>query len=79
MKTRTLIPLALAIGLLPLAVMAQDADGEVIVEESEPAATGQAQENLDTAIEQNPDAAVFGLETAREAVTEGGVDGQAVS
>lgn len=79
MKTRILIPLTLAIGLLPLAVMAQDIDDEVVVEESEPATTGQAQESLETAIEQNPEAAVFGLETAREAVTEGGVDGQAVS
>ncbi|WP_181421935.1 hypothetical protein [Halomonas sp. LBP4] len=83
MKTRILIPLALAIALLPLAVMAQEADDEVddevVVEESEPATTQQAQDSLDDVREDAPEAAVFGLDTAREAVTEGGVDGQAVS
>ncbi|MGR4067668.1 hypothetical protein OCT51_14080 [Halomonas sp. LR3S48] len=86
MFARVLIGLTLVAGALPLSVLAQEDGttdeqlvGEVVVEESEPVSREQAQDNLDAAIEQNPEAAVFGLETAREAVTQGGVDGQAVS
>ncbi|MBB3329964.1 hypothetical protein BDK63_000806 [Halomonas campaniensis] len=79
MATRTMA--LLAIGLMPMAALAQEAEEEavndVVVEESEPV-TSQAQDSLDAAIENNPEAAVFGLETAREAVSDGGVDGTAV-
>jgi hypothetical protein len=79
MATRTMA--LLAIGLLPMAALAQQAEEEtindVVVVESEPV-TSQARDSLDAAIENNPEAALFGLETARDAVSEGGVDGQAV-
>ncbi|MFQ3788333.1 hypothetical protein [Halomonas sp. A29] len=84
MFARVLIGMTFVAGILPLSVLAQEDGttdeqvvGEVVVEESEPVSREQARDDLDAAIEQNPEAAVFGLESAREAVTEG--DGQAVS
>lgn len=83
MPTRYLIAGALVLGLLPLAAIAQESD-EVVVEESEPAATEQSLDTLeglqeDVETGDMPESAAFGLDTAQEAVANDGVDGQAVS
>ncbi|WP_043514234.1 hypothetical protein, partial [Halomonas sp. BC04] len=85
MFAKALVGTTLVALLLPLSVLAQEDEttdeqvNGVVVEERESAPREQALESIDTAIEQNPEAATFGLETAREAVNQGGMDGQAVS
>ncbi|GGX82048.1 hypothetical protein GCM10007160_06750 [Litchfieldella qijiaojingensis] len=81
--------LALSLTFLPLAALAQSSDeapdNEVIVEESEPASTAsdegqeQALESLDSAQAEADEEADFGLNTAREAVSESGVEGSEIS
>ncbi len=52
MLARVLIGITLAVGLLPLAALAQEEENnEVVVEESEPVDREQALNSLDTAIE----------------------------
>ncbi|MDX5377465.1 MAG: hypothetical protein LPK08_08125, partial [Halomonas sp.] len=86
MLGKHLIGMALVAGTLPLTVLAQEGpatteelDNGVVVEESQPETREQALESLDTASEETPEAASFGLETAQEAVSQGGVDGQTIS
>lgn len=84
MHSRLLL-ISLPLLLTPLLATAQQEEpqptNEVVVEESEPAAINQSVETLEghLADETMPEAADFGLETAHEAVSQGGVDGQAVS
>ncbi|GAA0579895.1 hypothetical protein ACFQH5_14225 [Halomonas salifodinae] len=80
-----LLLISLPLLLTPLLATAQEEEpqptNDVVVEESEPAAINQAAETLEGHLtdEAMPEAADFGLETAHEAVSQGGVDGQAVS